>query len=378
MIAGLFLLNSCIDSYTPAIRSADTSKYVVTGQVDNKDTLQTVNVSLSSSISDPSYISVTGCTIRIQDDNGHHFPLTDNGDGSYSGKIDPQYMYPGSAFRVSIKTPDGTEIESDYDTIFGGPPIDSVYYKLKSEYQIDAVTAVQGIQLYTDLKKQESDSRYYRWVLTETWEYHSKWPINWYYSNGAVHHAVPTDSSKMVCYHTLPITNVYLYSTRNLAQSSSYECKLNFIGGNTPRLLYGYSLLIKQEALSQEAYNYWSQLKLNVTTNGGLYEKQPLVVIGNLHNLTNPNKQVLGFFSAVTSHTKRIFIPPVPGLKLTYIEGCNIIWMKKGLLGLNLLGYPVYFLGDVDWYTPYYIYQRDCVDCTLQGGVTQKPSFWPN
>ncbi|MBN2614990.1 MAG: DUF4249 domain-containing protein [Bacteroidales bacterium] len=376
-LIALFSLTSCIDSYKPVIKSNDKGKYVVMGNVDKNDTVQTVNVSMTSSISDPNYIAVTGCSVEIQNDKGINFPLSDNGDGTYTGKIDPQYMTPGSAFRVNIKTPDGTDIESDYDTISSCPPVDSVYYNQESQYTNNANDENKGIQLYSDLKGQNSDSRYYKWTLTETWEYHAKWPIRWYYYLGTVYHVVPDDYSKMVCWHTLLIPKIYLLSTKNLSDNDYKRFPLNFVGSDTRRLEYGYSLLIKLEALSHSAYVFWERMRLNNNSNGGLYEKQPLTVIGNLHNVTHPNIQVLGFFSAVSSHTKRIFIHPIPGLQLTFKDFCTVRALRKGIIELRGLDYIVYLAGNDETYFPT-VYTRECVDCTLLGGVTDKPSYWPN
>ncbi|MBN2614991.1 MAG: DUF4249 domain-containing protein [Bacteroidales bacterium] len=377
VITVVFSLASCIDSYTPVIKSNDKGKYVVMGKVDMNDSVQTVNVSMTSSISDPNYIAATGCTVEILDNNGHNFPLRDDGDGNYTGEIDPQYMVPGSAFKVSIKVPGGTDIESDYDTISSCPPVDTIYYKQESEYTNNASNEIKGIQLYTNLKGQNSDSRYYKWSLTETWEYHSKWPIRWYYYLGTIYHVVPDDYSKMVCWHTIHIPSIYLLSTKDLSENDYTQFPLNFVGSDTRRLEYGYSLLIKQEALSHSAYNFWERMRLNNSSNGGLYEKQPLTVQGNLHNITDPAIQVLGFFSAISSHSKRIFIHPIPGLQLTFQEFCNIRILRKGIIELKGLDYPVYLVGDEKTYAPL-VYTAECVDCTLLGGVTKKPDYWPN
>ncbi|MBN2638503.1 MAG: DUF4249 domain-containing protein [Bacteroidales bacterium] len=376
----IFFTTSCIDSFTPQIRSSDTNKYVVMGNVNNSDSIQTVNISVTSSVSKPEYIGVTGCTVNIIDRHGNTFPLSDWGNGKYSGHVNSQDIVSGNSFKLFIKTPSGETIESDYDTAYSCPPVDSVYYKITTEYSNNQITdGTKGIQIYIDLNANESESHYYKWNLIETWEYHSKWPIVWYY-DGTIHKASPPDYSKMICWETLPVPNIYILNTTNLTQNKYKQFPLVFVGNNTTRLEYGYSLLIKQDALSKQAYNFWYRMRLNNTPNEGLYTSQPVTVQGNLHNLTNPEKEVLGFFGTTISNEKRIFIQNT-GLDMNYSKFCNLDTLRSNL-GLRQIlpnDYPAYLV--TDSLTGGYqliLMTSECVNCLLLGGTTEKPSFWPD
>ena len=373
-IATLLVYTSCVKSYTPNIKAADLNKYVVMGQVNSNDSVQTVSISMTSSINEPEYIPVTGCSVEILDDQNHRFYLSDQGDGNYKGVVGSQFMVPGTSFKVAIQTPDGDSIVSDYDKMSAGPQIDSVFYSIRLIQATDAANNELGIQFYVDLKAKPTDSRYYRWNMTETWEYHSKWPIQWWY-DGNLHHVYPPDSSRMVCWRTLNVPQVYTLSTTNLTQNEFSKFPLNFVSNKTVKLEYGYSLLIEQEAISEAAYQFWERMKLNNSTQGGLYEKQPLTVEGNLKDKTN-GKQVLGFFSAVSAHSKRIFIKSVPGLPLDYQGICHMTILKFGLRQLMPFEYPVYLAGDRYSYSNVSL-TSECVDCLLLGGSNVKPSFWP-
>jgi hypothetical protein len=149
------------------------------------------------------------------------------------------------------------------------------------------------------------------------------------------------------------------------------------VDNHTNRLLYGYSLLINQYALSEAAYSYWDQLRINSSEQGGLYEKQPLSIVGNLHNNTNPEQEVLGFFSASSVKSRRLFIGPVNDLRFDYIEFCSPAPLGRlGFLEIEPDEYPAYLMGDKTGPIPVVLSQY-CVDCTTLGGITTKPYFWP-
>ena len=369
------LLSSCIRSYEPEILSEDESKFVISGYITDEDGKQTVNISKSSSIQDPKYIPVTGCQVNIVDDQGNVFPMQDNDDGNYTNEIDLSFLKAGIAYKLEVTTPDGDFITSGFDTLPRGPGIDSIYYLREEKLYNPAAPLVKGIQFYVDLDAALTDSRYYKWDVYETWEYHTLYPLEWYY-DGVVHHVTPPDYSRMICWRTLKIPEIFTLTTDNLTENKYDQFPLHFVSNLTTRLAYGYSLLVRQFALSHEAFIYFENLNTNSNPQGGLYDKQPLAIQGNLHNTTHPNVSVLGFFAASAARSKRIFVYPIPDLPLMYESFCDPIKLRNGLSVIKPKDYPAYLLGNAAGYSMTWM-ENECVDCLTLGGINVKPSFWP-
>ena len=97
-----------------------------------------------------------------------------------------------------------------------------------------------------------------------------------------------------------------------------------------------------------------------------------------MHNISNPDQQILGFFGASTVTSKRIFVQNVENLPLEYNPGCGIEFEKprQSFVGISTLSYPVYLYA-----TPYgyliIILEPYCYDCRREGGDTIKPAYWP-
>jgi hypothetical protein len=212
----------------------------------------------------------------------------------------------------------------------------------------------------------------------ETFEYHSAYPIEWYY-DGKIHHVYPPDFSRMICWRTALVKNIFTLNTTNLTQNKYSRFPLHLVDNYTSRRLeYGYSLLIRQYALSEAAFVYWDKIKLISNQEGGLYERQPLAVKGNMHNLTNPDQEVLGFFGATSVKSKRIFVSPIANLPILYDPHCEVgTVLKNGLKQINPAAYPAYLYGDKNNYENVVI-RTECVDCLKLGGKPVKPLFWPN
>jgi hypothetical protein len=252
-----------------------------------------------------------------------------------------------------------------------------VYYTRKDLPTSDPEEFVKGIQFYADLNGDNSNSHYYRWEAIETWEYHADYPIEWYYDT-KVRHVIPPDYSKDTCWLTLLVRNIFTLSTVNLAENKFQQLPLHFVDNTTSRLLYGYSLLVNQYAMSETAYKYWNELRINSTDDGGLYERQPLATKGNLHNLTHPDQDVLGFFGVSAVKSKRIFVQNVENLIIDYHTPCSPTPMSVwGFADYAHIPKPIYLMGDAKGWQPI-ILNAECVDCTASWGKNVKPDFWPN
>jgi len=376
LLSGL-CITSCITPYQPDIPAEAVNKYVVFGLVTDNNEYQTVSISMASPVSDPQYIPVSGCAVRISDDKRNQFTMQESPSepGVYRVHIDNQYLTPGKSFKIDIITPDGSAIESDFDRMPICPEVGEVYYEIEEIISELTGETDRGIRFYTDLDAGDIQSRFFKWDVTETWEYQVDYPREWYY-DGTVHHIFPPDYSRKVCWSTAGIKEIYTLSTSNLDANRYTRFPLNFVSSKTSRLIYGYSLLIDQSALSEEAYSYWDQMRINSTGLGGLYEKQPLSIAGNLHNTEDPDVEVLGFFGASSVKSKRIFVSNVHGLVIEFVGYCTPVPLKYGFSELSPFDYPAWLMGDEDTYYKILL-SNDCVDCLYYGGTNIKPDFWP-
>jgi len=333
----LLMLTSCIQRYDPVITRADERKYVVTGGVNSGDTVQHINISLASLLSNPMYIPVSSCVVKIIDGKGNSYSAKDVFDGNYETIIPESELVTGNIFKVDIQVQGGDHIVSDFDEIQDCPEVDSVYYMLQEpSFDINHFNGM-GIRFYVNLNAENFTCRNYRFEATETWKYSANF----------------ADSEHDTCWVTSNIRSIFTVSTKNQTENIYKLLPLNFVDNySSQRLRYKYSLLINQFSLSEAAFNYWDKMRRNNEEQGGLYESQPFGVNGNLHNLSDPAMKVLGFFEASTRRTKRIFVSDVKGLPNQFIDCKPVVWPE--------------------------ILNPECKDCTQKvGGTNKKPSFWP-
>ena len=366
---------SCIKQYDPDINKDVSTKYVVNGRVTDKEGWQKVRVSLSSLIENPEYIPLQGCQVTILDDIGNAFSLEEYEAGAYHVWMDKEDLNPGTGYKVEVETPDGSVLQSVFDTMVVCPPLDSVYYIAKDVPTTDPEVYRRSLQYYVDLQAEGYESHYFKWEVEETWEYHARHALEYYY-DGEFHTVYPPDSSNMTCFVSGLFPEIYTVSTASFTQNIFPRVPLHLIDGKSSRLSVLYSILVRQLAISKDAYNYWEQLRINSTQEGGLYEKQPLSIKGNIQNLTDPGSSVLGYFYAASESTRRYFYSNVPEIILNFNDYCQEDPLgRMGWKEFTPRDYPVYYY--FNEHAILRILADECIECQLQGGTTEKPEFWP-
>jgi len=301
--------------------------------------------------------------------------MEENKPGQYRVWLGQEYLTPGTSYQVKVITPEGEDLVSGFDTMPVGPKLDSVYYFLKDVPTSNPELSLRVMQFYVNLNAAGNYSQHYKWDIIETWEYHAPHPVQYYY-DGTEHEIIPPDSTNMVCWITGLVKNVFTLSTKNLSQNVYNQYPLHRIDGNTSRLGILYSMLVSQLALSEGAYYYWEQLRINSNDQGGLYEKQPLAIKGNLVNMNSPEKEVLGYFYAASESSRRYFYHDIEGIDLNFYNYCSE--ESLGMFGWKEVfpwEYPVYFY--YNEFGELKILNLGCVDCRKLGGTTVKPDFWP-
>jgi hypothetical protein len=269
-------------------------------------------------------------------------------------------------------------------------PVDSLY-GIK-EYHYSSVTGQEtsgGIQYYVDLDAPEDASRYYRWVLEETWEEHSEDEIWGVYDGLNINLFYPRDSL-YTCWKTKDVTGLYSVSTILLSENRIKKIPLHFVESTSPKLDIKYCATIKQYALNADAYDYWYQKEKELNESGNIYTSQPNQPKSNIHNTNNPDEQVEGFFWVASCSIKHAFVKkPFSGppnfekscaYVVCFIESTNYTEI------VTIIKQNISTFADIIPDPPVYISLRQntqylvvltpqCVDCRLLGGVAL-PDFW--
>lgn len=383
--AGLLLvlcLFCCRKPYLPPAVSSPNSYLVVEGVINpGTDTTQTtIKLSKTVKLSDTVTTNpVLGATVTVESEHGGTWTLIDvNRNGNYSSS---QLGLPATQkYRLKIITGDGKQYASDLMDVKPTPPIDSIGFYLKNN----------GAQLYVNAHDPTNSTRYYRWEYNETWRFGTFYPSQFVLDT--VHKAIVQrrqDQRVDSCYGNSASSHIVLNSTANLEKDVIFQSPLLLIPLSSEKFEVKYSILVKQYALTKEAYTFYTNLEKSTEQLGSIFDAQPSQLMGNIHNMKDPTEPVIGYITVANVQTKRIFIsknelPKGTAVDYPYkcLQDTAFVFINPGRDVFSLLikppvteipTYPLYYPDGTIW--AYLFSSPECTVCTLRG-TTKKPDFW--
>ena len=227
MSLALFI-TGCISPFDPYIQGED-GLLVVDGSMIKGGVTQVIRISKTSPISKPEYLPVEDCNVRVMDNTGNEFVFNEESPGKYVANIDDARLSYDKQYKLIFTTPSGDAYESDYQRLLESAPVDSLYGIKENHYSSETgEESIEGIQFYVDLDAPEDASRYYRWVLEETWEEHTKDLIWGVYDGQSIKLFHPNDSL-YTCWETKDVTGLYSVSTILLSENRVKKIPLHFV-----------------------------------------------------------------------------------------------------------------------------------------------------
>jgi hypothetical protein len=368
----VLLFCTCKEKYLPAVLKTNAGYLVVEGSIVSGDST-IIRLSRTSNISDTLAPNPEpGDKVVVAGQDNSLYPLTDRGNGYYY--CAPLNLSTAVKYRLQITTSGGANYQSDYVPLKLSPPIDSVGW-----YQDTA----NNVQLYVNSHNTADTVGYYRWDYDETWKYHSSYSSGFDWVNGQV---VVRNLADYVynCWSVSHSSNVIIASTAKLAQDVIYQQPVATVPYSNERLWLEYSILVRQYSLTQDAYNFWQNLKTSTQQLGSLFDAQPAQLQGNIHNVSNPGEVVVGYISACSVQTRRIFIN-ANDVKWQYLPYYDSLDCSTMSVRPDSMSYYFPPSGPYKWvvegtlpFSPnYIIVPAECADCRVHGGTNVKPSYWP-
>lgn len=262
---------------------------------------------------------VNAAKVWITDAKNIRTDLTDLNRGQFStpdgfrGQI-------GNAYTLHVRTSDGVEYSSNAETMRLSPPIDKIY----SEYKPTTTSRPKyrgNFNIYVDTKDPATEGDYYRW----NWKNYQK-------ASSCELYTVPRTDPPVryyrkccsdcwnitECLGCVTVASDKLVNGRTLAKQNIGQIPYD---DTTP-----YYLLVEQLSLSKEAYSFWSNVAAQSSNSGGIFDTAPAKIKGNIQNMTDATKPMLGYFqvSAVSQ-------------KVAFIQRNNVVLAP---FSIGLINYP--------------------------------------
>lgn len=368
----MWTFTACIEAYDPPVDPSDINLLVVDGYLNASEGIATVKLSRTQPVKDDETVPAeTGAILSVEDSGGEIYFLTEESAGLYRGVVpitDPENLY-----RLNIQTAGNREYASDFVTIPQTPPIDSLTWSIRNN----------GVEIAVNTHDPSGLSMHYRWKCEETYQYHANFNSLFLFEGDDVTFRPPSESI-LTCWKAAKLADLKINSTKHLTESVVSRFPLIFIPQGSIKISVKYSALVQQQALTEDAYEYWRSLERSTEHLGGLFDPLPTEVVGNVRSLNNPTETIIGYFGGGTVRESRIFIqrsdlPKEVTGSFNFNPNCVVDSVYLSDLGeihrsSTLLVDALYStMGALVGYTTTIV---PCADCRSLGGTTTQPDFW--
>lgn len=358
----------CIDPFNPSDANKDGKYLVINGFLNTGGDTSYISLSRTQGLSDKTVpMVVTGAVVRVVGDKGTTYTFTDKGSGNYF--LAPRSFPVTENFMLTVNV-GGKGYASEYVPVKQTPDIDSVSWRMyQSEGKMNFVVNTHDAT---------GNTRFYRWKVEETYEFRSAYGSYILVKNGKIE---PRAENLTTCWRTDLPGNIMIATSAKLTDDVIRNYPVVTILNASNKLLVKYSLLVRQYALTQDAYEYWDQLAKTTETTGGIFDPQPSVLTGNFHSVNNKDELVFGYFSAVSEKKKRITVTPAD-FKSWYpgsFPSCPSPPDTLEFMDIrSLIDDAGMIIGTIDEPPPsrYLIVPPVCADCRRMGGTLTKPSWF--
>lgn len=250
----ILLLSSCEEVIELDLPEAD-KRLVVDSWLHNLSDMQTVKLRLTGPYFDNTATpAVEGALVTVFEDNGNEYKFLEEEPGVYRASFVPQVA---NSYTLEIITSDGVEYISKAERMNPVPALEDIYF----EYKPKALFEEEGYYVFIGLMDPAGIKNFYRWK---------------YYVNGVLQNS----------------PDYFVIQNDDLIDGADlFDIQFNF-----EPLEVGDHVRIEQYALSENAFDFLSILREQVTSGRGTFDAPPAPIRGNIINKNNPDENVLGYF----------------------------------------------------------------------------------
>jgi len=300
----LILSWSCKELYNPDDIISTEQIPVIAGMI-QENAKPYVKLSWALGYNDQITNYISGADIRVTDDLGNTVDLEETSAGYYTTFSDAFKGAVGRTYTLLVVLPNGNEYISSPVLLRKGPAIDSLYadpgirkFYTYNAYNEPIAETQRGLYVLADLSENADSVLYYRFntrvvkEITYTQDPGTLyaqtvfvWKTYTLDSEYSVNHSTGQENRQLILEHPVG----FLHFDYDPSQATDKA---------TAPYPHGWVLVFKVFAISQDVYDYYNSIALQLASNDQMFAPVPSQVKSTIKCINDPEKAVIGIFEA--------------------------------------------------------------------------------
>ncbi len=310
-------------------------------------------------------------TVRIEGQDGTALEGFAGSDGLHN--INTEGLNPDIRYRMVIESEKYGNWKTPWLEVLRSPEIRDLHAEYSDRWM--------SVHVSTDAAPSDIC---YRWSYEEDWQYHTAHIMkHTMYFPSLTTASVDILSSHHYCWANSKSSMIILGDPALSADHAIHDYKLLQVSSGDDKLSDIYACTVTQMAISRDAYEFYEAVRTNSYDVGTFFSPQPSEVHGNIMSMEDTTVMAIGCICATMPVTARMYVrnretdfytpntySRCPVEKVEWDENRTSRWWT-----LDGMGYTMYDMDPMTGAT-YWTFRR-CVDCTVSGGHTAYPAWWP-
>lgn len=302
----LVCFHACVVPYDFEVIS-EPNALVIDATLTNEVKAHLVKLSFAENLDSTSFRSVSGASVSFIQ-AGESIRLIEMEGGIY--RTDSSFFgVPGQSYQLEVVLSNGQQFRSEEVTMPRPVEIDSVYGRYINIPNDRNERFQNGVQLFLDARSNDTKHHNFRYEFQESYAVDVPFPSKYDFQGTGINFEIlererPLDR----CYRKRQQSRTIIATTRNQTENSILELPLRFVNGSLPDLAYDFRFGVRQYAITDDAYQYFRQLRDINESSGSLSDRQLGILQGNIASVGDTDMTVLGYFEvAGASEVRRTF-----------------------------------------------------------------------
>jgi len=338
LACSLSVFLNCVDPIEIDNIDRSRSVPVIEGFITDQPGPHTIKLSYSTEFTDRFYTPITGASVVLSGSDNHQERFVELTEGTYISSTSFSAI-PGTVYTLEISIGEDTYLSSEVG-LKKGQPLNAIEFRedaIPSLNYYGDIKYVKGVRLFAPIKNHDKTENYYSYKVIPTYLFEAE--------------RADENGPNRWCYVTISDKTFNILKDRK----GGFNHDISFYGFSD-KFLHTFSFLVQQYSMTKEAYDFWEKVKNMLANTGGLFDRPPFTIRGNMRHRSDETKEMLGLFSVYSLTEKRVFIH---GYNLSYIP----------------------FIQEDYCFPLFPPVPPECLDCRKKEGgravTNTKPDWWP-